>query len=305
VTLSANGTTLVAVQTKVTQNLFVLPSTGSHTMTESSPVQIKYIVSFDWAADGNLLISDGGRLLRVGTDGKIQTQLLGDSNAVIPELSRCGSHYLVFSWAFRSGTNSTNIWRTNSDGTNILKLSDGKDDHSPVCSANEKWAYYLDDQLQIRSVPLDGSEKPAAVARSSIPHALTTWRGLSLSPNSEVLAYTVGTALTPENSKAECKIALLDLASTTAFPRLMNAAERALCDGLNFTPDGTALAYVVRENAVDNLWVQPLDGSSGRPITDFHSGQFSTFHWSPDGKTLGIVRRHSDSDVVVLQESKQ
>jgi eukaryotic-like serine/threonine-protein kinase len=305
VTLSADGNTLATVQTKATQNLFVFPGTGSQT-TESSALLPpgQRVVWFDWAADGNLLISDAGRLLRVGTDRNIQTQLLGDSTAAVFELSRCGTHYLVFSWAFRGGTNSTNIWRTNADGTSPLKLTDGKDDHFPICSADEKLAYYLDDQMQIRSVPLDGSEKPEIVPRSAIPHTMKMWGGLSLSPNSKLLAYAVATVVTPENPKSECKITLLDLASTMTSPRLINTAERSLCHGLTFTPDGKAVAYVVRENEVDNLWVQPLDGSVGHPITNFNSEQFSTFQWSPDGKTLGILRSHYESDVVLLQQSK-
>jgi len=55
---------------------------------------------------------------------------------------------------------------------------------------------------------------------------------------------------------------------------------------------------------VDNVWVQPVDGSAGRQITHFKSEHILSFHWSPDGKNLGILRGHTDSDVVSLQESK-
>jgi hypothetical protein len=34
------------------------------------------------------------------------------------------------------------------------------------------------------------------------------------------------------------------------------------------------------------------------------SEQILSFDWSPDGKKLGILRGHTDSDVVLLQESK-
>jgi Tol biopolymer transport system component len=71
-----------------------------------------------------------------------------------------------------------------------------------------------------------------------------------------------------------------------------------------FTPDGKAVAYPINENGVDNLWVQPLDGSSGHHITNFKSDQISSFHWSPDGKTLGLLREHSESNVVLIQEMK-
>ena len=57
-------------------------------------------------------------------------------------------------------------------------------------------------------------------------------------------------------------------------------------------------------NGVDNIWIQPIDGSAGRQITNFDSEQILSFRWSPDGKYLGILRGHTDSDVVLLQESK-
>jgi Tol biopolymer transport system component len=78
------------------------------------------------------------------------------------------------------------------------------------------------------------------------------------------------------------------------------------CSGheLQFTPDGKSLAYATRENGVDNLWVQPLDGSAGHPITNLKSEQIWAFSLSPNGKSLAVLRGHYDSDVVLLQESK-
>jgi Tol biopolymer transport system component len=98
------------------------------------------------------------------------------------------------------------------------------------------------------------------------------------------------------------KIALLDI-STSNPPRLI-AVNPHIAAGPRFTPDGKAVAYPVRENGVDNIWVEPIDGSTGHPITKFDSEQILSFHWSPDGKNLGILRGHTDSDVVLLQESK-
>jgi hypothetical protein len=51
-------------------------------------------------------------------------------------------------------------------------------------------------------------------------------------------------------------------------------------------------------------WRGRPSGSPGRQITKFDSEEILSFHWSPDGKSLGILRGHTDSDVVLLQESK-
>jgi eukaryotic-like serine/threonine-protein kinase len=105
-----------------------------------------------------------------------------------------------------------------------------------------------------------------------------------------------------ETQNGTPKIALLDLTILNP-PRLLDANPH-ISAGPQFTPDGNAVAYPVRENGVDNIWIQPIDGSLGRQITKFDSEQMLSFHWSPGGKNLGILRGHTDSDVVLLQESK-
>ena len=71
-----------------------------------------------------------------------------------------------------------------------------------------------------------------------------------------------------------------------------------------FTPDGKAVVYLFRGQDADNLWLRPLDGSPGKQITNFKSEYIKDFHWSFDGNKLGMLRGHTDSDVVLLQESK-
>ena len=69
---------------------------------------------------------------------------------------------------------------------------------------------------------------------------------------------------------------------------------------IQYSPDGKAIEYVVRENGVDNIWRQPLDGQAGKWETAFKSEHIGRFQWSLDGKRLAIVRGHTDSDVVLL-----
>jgi hypothetical protein len=68
--------------------------------------------------------------------------------------------------------------------------------------------------------------------------------------------------------------------------------------------DGKALIYAFRDGEADNLWLQPLDGSPGKQITNFKSERIAEMHWSLDGTKLGMIRGHTDSDVVLLEETK-
>ena len=175
-------------------------------------------------------------------------------------------------------------------------------DTSPVCSANQKWVYYWRELKQLWRVPLDGSGKPEPIPGSSVPGTILGWRGIGISPDGKTLAYVVNVT-NPEIESGTDKIALLDVA-TLKSPRLLDANPRISTAGAQFSADGRAVAYPVSENGVDNIWIQPIDGSPGRQITHFNSEQILSFHWSPDGKKLGILRGHTDSDVVLVQESK-
>ena len=74
---------------------------------------------------------------------------------------------------------------------------------------------------------------------------------------------------------------------------------------VRFARDGKSVVYPVRENGVDNLWQQPLDGSPGKALTSFKAEHIWDYHWSPDGSKLAMVRGHTDSDVVLLRDMQQ
>jgi Tol biopolymer transport system component len=302
-TLSADGKTLASVQQKISLNLYVLPGTGSLS-GDSKPVfpQGQEVRGFGWAADGGLLVSDGPRLLRVAANGRNQTQLIGDSVSGIVDPSSCGNDHVLFSWFFHGGMNTLNLWRANADGSSPARLTEGKRDIRSVCSPDGKWAYYYDQGVgRISRVLLDGSGKGEPVPGSVVPNSFVAGGGVGVSGDGKVLAYLVE-VVDPSTQNGKQQVALLDIGS--AAPRLLDANPRVTRAGVQFTPDGKSVAYPIHENGVDNIWIHPLDGSPGHQITNFTSEQITSFHWSPDGKSLGVLRNHSESDVVLLQEAK-
>ena len=299
---SADGRTLAAVQQRAVSNFYVLPGQGS-TSADIGPLASggEHIQFFNWTADGSLLASDLTQLVRTDANGKNPTQLVSDPSAAILSLSPCGTQYIVFPWVFHDNTNSVGIWRVNADGSHPLKLVDNPYDTFPVCAANHNWVYYLADAKQLWRVRLDGSGKPEPIPGSSVAGAFLAGRGMGISPDGKTLAYLVE-FVNPEDPTGTQKIALLDVA-TLSSPRLLEVNPR-ISKGVRFTPDGKAVAYPITENGVDNIWIQPLDGTPGRQITQFNSEQILSFHWPPDGKNLGVLRGHTDSDVVLLQETR-
>jgi len=298
--LSADGKTLATVQQKVVSNFYVLPGEGSAS-SDIAPFGSggEHIQFFNWTPDGGLLSSDLTQLVRRDANGQNPSQVVSDPAANILSPSACGQ-FIVFPWAFHDG-NSVGIWRVKADGSNPVKLADERFDTFPVCSAHSSWVYYWPGVKQLARVSLDGSGKPEPIPGSSVEGAFLAGRGIGISPDGKTLAYVVALTNVAGPTSAD-KIALLDLA-TLRSPRMFDANPR-ISKGVQFMADGKSVAYPVKENGVDNVWVQPVEGTPGHQITHFTSEQILSFHWSPDGKKLGILRGHTDSDVVLLQESK-
>jgi serine/threonine protein kinase len=300
-TVSADGKTVASVQQKSTQSLFILPGAGSQSADFKALPLGQQVGGFNWTSDGNLLVSDGPRLLRTSIDGSNQTQLVNDPGAAIFDFSRCGSDRIVFSWGFHGGINIANIWSVNPDGSGATKITDGKLDTRAMCTPDGKWLYFTDRQkLRPARVPLDGSAKSEIIAASVVPNSFNSG-GMTLSADGKVLAYVLE-IVDPQTQHGHEKVALLDVGASA--PRLIDVDQHITQGGLQFTPDGNGVAYPVSQNGIDNLIIQPLDGSPRKQITNFTSERITAFSWSPDGKNLGVLRNHSESDVVLLQEGK-
>jgi hypothetical protein len=61
--------------------------------------------------------------------------------------------------------------------------------------------------------------------------------------------------------------------------------QRALPDDLEFAPNGQGVVYMVREKGIDNLWLQPLNGSARKQLTHFKRNRIFRFAFSPTART--------------------
>ena len=311
-TVSADGKTAATVQVRTTNSLSLVPSASSRTNPAVQALaQAQDVQSVAWGANGKLLVADGQSVRQMNPDGGQQSTILNDPNSWIADIARCGDHYILLAWAFHGGTNQVRIWRTNADGSNPTQLTNGGFDRYPVCSPDGKWVYYHDSAGPHYSmrVPLEGGQAEP-VPSSSVHGMYGFGAGEAISPDGKQLVFNadVNAPDSPQGAVSKLALVTLDSGSPSA-PILLQPDLRMATGGgtgftntMTFTPDGKSVAYIVRDQGVDNIFVQPLDGSPGHPITNFPSEHIAEFQWSPDGKTLAVARAHDTSDVVLLRE---
>jgi Tol biopolymer transport system component len=191
---------------------------------------------------------------------------------------------------FQNG--AQNIWRMDG-GSNLRQVTSGKLDTSPVCSHDGKWVYFIEQgsEPKLARAPIEGG---AAQVIAETPGAGT----FDLSPDGKLAAMA-----TLQHS-GEHKEMLTVLETDGGKTVKQVEFERPRFGLVHFSVDGKAVVYPTRANGVDNLWMQPLDGSKGKLITNFTAERIFDFHWSFDGKQLALVRGHTDADVVLMRDQK-
>ncbi|MGB7668413.1 MAG: hypothetical protein WBL66_14235, partial [Candidatus Acidiferrales bacterium] len=299
-TLSSDGKMIATVQEKTTRTLNLLPAAGTKDASPAeAPLQIPDIEAAGWAAADELLVSNGANLFLASVDGGSRTTLISDAAGFVIAASRCGARYLALSWEFHNNTNGDGIWRVNSDGSSPLLLASTGLVISLACSPDGKFVYYLDQGTdRAMEVSTDGG-KPEIVPGTVISNEFVARPVAGLSPDGKQLPFF------SEGAPGHMNLDIVGLNAGANPPRRTLKPDPRVSGDVVFTPDGKALAYPITENGVSNIWIQPLDGSPGRQITNFKSGMIQGLGWSPDGKTLGIAWANTQSDIVLLRESAQ
>ncbi|MGB9513084.1 MAG: protein kinase [Candidatus Acidiferrum sp.] len=295
--LSADGHTLATVLGQDEYYLSVTPASvlGSGEAEQLTPYGP--FPGFSWAPDGQMIVTQDFILNLFNPESRSKTPLTSVEQDVLTfGASACANgRDVVFTHAGHTAEMTSNIWRMDSGESNLKQLSDGKLDQWPQCSPNSQWAYYLDvrDGGMLTRVPLNGGKSEQL---TELPVMFT---GFDISPDGKLVAFaTVGSS---NSAKLVLALVPTDSPQNTKFL----SPERPINGAPRFAHDGKGVAYPIRDKDADNLWLQPLDGSPGKQITNFKSERIVDFHWSFDGNKLGLIRGHTDSDVVIIRDSRK
>jgi eukaryotic-like serine/threonine-protein kinase len=247
---------------------------------------------FDWTPDGQMILDRDFAISLMDPNTASKTPLTSPQHdgVAFQPASCANGRYIVFSLVGRA-RKTINIWRMDAGGGNLKQISTGTIDLRPLCSPDGQWIYYSDrtNGATLTKVPLDGGR---AETLSKLPAYQ-----FDISRDGKLAAFT--TFASASAVKQQLALLPVDSPQNTKLVDLQHPANL-----VRFTRDGKGVVYAFREKDVDNLWLQSLDGSPGKQLTNFRAERISDFRWSVDGSKVGLIRGHTDSDVVLLQESK-
>lgn len=289
--VSSDGSTIASVMRQPTRDVYL--SSGEKPdysdARQVSSGELLWTVS--WTADGKILAEQDSTIKVMGLDGA-GNSLPAEKDTTSQHPHGCGENLVVFTRSIaKMGTR--NLWVSAVDGTGLRQLTTGKYDDLAACSPDGKWVFYMDlSDREFMKVPLSGGKPELWLKASAENNA-----GFDVSRDGKmaVLGSYDFTARKPT-------IFLFSLETGQMVKKFEYDSRHE--GTLRFSPDGKGFVYPVRDKGVDDLYLQPLDGSAGRPLTNFTSLKIYSYQWSPDSKSLALVRGDSPSDLVLIKDAK-
>jgi len=293
VSLTADASTLITVQTNRVSNIWVAPKTDLTHIRQITSGTMDGSSGLVWTPDGRILYQSeaSGKpdIWVMNADGSNQRQLTqdGDRN-VRPQVSPDGRYVIYAS----DRTGRTNVWRMDVDGGNPKQLTDGKSNSHPHFSPDGRWVVYI----------------------SRDNGNATVWKvGVD---NGQPIRLTDPTAnlpvVSPDGKQITCFYwdeQVNPPRGVMIFPfeggpptRRFNISPHTDGFALSWATDGRAILYI--DTRLANIWSQPVDGGEPSPLTDFQGDQVFNFDYSPDGKWLAVARGRVTDDVVLISDLK-
>jgi eukaryotic-like serine/threonine-protein kinase len=284
--VASSGHLLATVQNEDRWNLEVMLA-GEPTAQPKQITSAESNTNLSWTSD-NRLISDQANVLNM-VDPATGTRTVVQGQTVSGAPWACGTGGSIVFVKFQNG--AQNVWRMDAAGNYQQVSTDGLDS-SPVCSQDGKWVFFTEQKEGAKLAKISINGGAAQIITDDANQGT-----FDVSPDGKLAAFP-----TLQHSGEHKE--MLEVVETDADKVVKQVEfERPRFGLLHFSRDGKGVVYPVRDNGVDNLWEQPLDGSKGKKLTDFSSEHIFDFHWSFDGKQLALVRGHTDADVVLLRDA--
>jgi Tol biopolymer transport system component len=246
---------------------------------------------FSWSPDGRIVYASDQtgypEIWTMNADGSDARALTNDRIfKSVPDVSPNG-RYIVY----MSSSNGGQIERMNADGSGSTVLTKTVGADNPSVSPDGRWVVYsgfVDGILRVLRVPIDGGEEKIIVDQPATePRYSNDGKWIACFVLREKTIQWDRLAIVPSDGGAPVK--------TFDLPGTVNSTR-----GPVWTPDDKGITVVIAPGEKQNLWLQPVDGSTGYAMTNFENPGIARRGYSRDGKHIAIVRAEGISNAVMI-----
>ncbi len=290
VSISNDGTKLVAVSAQTISNIFV---SNSDNLTQFNKITNNAVGKNDgqwnsltFAPDGRIVFmrffDKSDTIWTMNADGTNAKQLTPsgflDRKPVVTNDGQ-----LVYFYSNRSG--NFNVWRINLDGSDLKQITnDGG--LLPSITPDGRWIFYQRGS-HIWKISADGGTPSQMTKKPS--------RGIEVSPDGKMFA----TFYRPVKED-KLKLAVFPIDGGEPL-YLFDSAADLNYEKLRWSPDGASLVYAFYNSTA---WKQNLSGGAPEKFLEFPGENINAFAWSPDGKQFAVAHGQELRDVVLFTVEK-
>ena len=294
--VTADMKSLVTILHRRIANLWITPGDRSSEAVQihsGNSKDLGWTLGVEWLRDGKIIYGStaSGKedVWLMNADGSDQKQLTTTAGANFePTVSDDGRTVVYVS---KAADAAQNLWKMNLDDGERAQLTSGGFDLRPDISPDGRWVVYMSvikDSPTLWKTPIDGGGAPIQLSDkiAAVPRVSPDGRFIACFYRAQVETYSKFAVLPFEGGEP---VKVFDRPSTTFVEA-----------GIRWTPDGRALTFVDNRDGVSNIWLQPLDGSPAKQLTNFTSETIFRFAWSPDGKMIVAERGTETGDIVLI-----
>ena len=247
---------------------------------------------FGWTPDDrNVYISDqtgDAEVWIMDADGGNARALTNDRVFKTTPVVSPDGRYIVHT----SSEDGGKLVRIDINGGNKIEITSGIGADNPDISPDGKWIIYsawIDGISKILRVGIDGGE----------PQMLKDW---AIKPRYSRDGTRFACFTPVEKTQNWSSLAIIPADGGDEIRSFQTPANTNILRGPIWTPDDTGITLLIAPGEKQELWLQPVDGSPGKQITNIGVPGIARREYSRDGKRIAIVRAQGYGNAIMITD---